>query len=125
MTLPNLTLSNLSTKQIKDGTVTFSGSSTNWGQSWPLLGGQYVAYLVRFSFVGPFQPVAQSGVFTIESAATPGSPGAARTAMLQAEAVIANMVFQNKNLTAKFLRMGFHDCVGGVCDGTEKARLLF
>lgn len=80
--------------------------------------GQYVVYLLRFSFIGPFTSVAQSGVFTVQGNEAPGSPQAARAAVIQARSVIANMVFQNKNLTAKFLRMGFHDCIGG-CDGMD------
>jgi hypothetical protein len=35
----------------------------------------------------------------------------------QARTVIAGMVQANPRLTPEFLRMGFHDCVGG-CDGT-------
>jgi hypothetical protein len=42
----------------------------------------------------------------------------AAQAMSQASSVIASMVQANPKLTPAFLRMGFHDCVGG-CDGTS------
>jgi hypothetical protein len=42
---------------------------------------------------------------------------AALTIYQEAGAVITTMVQANSRLTPEFLRMGFHDCIGG-CDGT-------
>jgi hypothetical protein len=47
----------------------------------------------------------------------------AAQAMQQARSVIGNMVQANPLLTPAFIRMGFHDCVGG-CDGKSIAFLL-
>jgi hypothetical protein len=41
---------------------------------------------------------------------------AAANVLAQAHDVIAAMVRSNSRLTPEFLRLGFHDCVGG-CDG--------
>jgi hypothetical protein len=39
----------------------------------------------------------------------------------KAKEVITNMIQQNIGLVPNFLRMGFHDCIGG-CDGTLETR---
>jgi hypothetical protein len=44
------------------------------------------------------------------------SNAAAANILSQAGAVITALVKNNSRLTPEFLRMGFHDCVGG-CDG--------
>jgi hypothetical protein len=40
----------------------------------------------------------------------------AANAMAQVRTVLTGMVQANSRLTPEFLRLGFHDCIGG-CDG--------
>jgi hypothetical protein len=53
---------------------------------------------------------------TCSSSAALSPNQAAANVLAQAHDAIAALVRSNSRLTPEFLRMGFHDCVGG-CDG--------
>ncbi len=55
-------------------------------------------------------------VASTQSSAAQSANDIAAQALAQAKTVIAGMVQANSKLTPEFIRMGFHDCVGG-CDG--------
>ena len=103
------------------GTVTLQASSVWNGGIWPLAAGSsWKAYLLRDDIVnsnGGTVAVAASVTFTITS----GNSGAGVTATALSAAredIKALIIGQggNKRLGPMFLRLAFHDCIGG-CDG--------
>lgn len=103
-----------------EGTVNFSGSSATWHQTtdWPLQAGTYRAYMLKNNVEASFWPViAQSNTFTIITT-TPNINGQALTHLTNARSAIESLIRSDDTLAPKFLRMGFHDCIGG-CDGTS------
>jgi hypothetical protein len=89
-----------------------------WIQSWPLQASNYKAFLLR-STDQPYVVVAESGTFSVR-------PGQATTlrvdeAVAAAESDIRDLLRQDQPLGPKFVRLGFHDCVGG-CDGCVDLR---
>lgn len=100
-----------------------------WLQSWPLNEGNYVAVLSRGDDDGPWPGLAVSAEFQVgncptgnnnDSNSNPAPPPPASDGMVN---VIANarrdierLIAQTPLLLGKFLRLIFHDCVGG-CDG--------
>jgi len=100
------------------GTILFrEGKDIGWGSDWPLQPGNYKAVVMR-NGNGPFQAIVATPTFTIE---TPSSMGelAVNFARHDIEQI---MIGRDGDiaLAAKFLRLGFHDCVGG-CDGCVSA----
>eukprot|EP00977_Amphora_coffeiformis_P023731 scaffold14067_cov172-Amphora_coffeaeformis.AAC.3 len=77
-----------------------------WNQNWPLGAGRYKAVLARIS--GPPWPIfLESEVFTVIDLAEKIDAAAAD---------IRQLIRRDQGLGPKFVRLGFHDCVGG-CDG--------
>lgn len=102
------------------GTVKFSGSSASWHQAsdWPLQVGTYRAYLLQNNVALSFWPVmAQSDTFTITTN-TINDNERALLHITDARSAIESLIRSDDTLAPKFLRMGFHDCIGG-CDGTS------
>jgi Peroxidase len=97
-------------------------ASSVWnGGVWPLAAGSsWKAYLLRDDLVnsnGGSVTVAASATFTIASGSSGG--GTTATALSAARSAITAMIIGqggNKRLGPMFLRLGFHDCIGG-CDG--------
>ena len=86
---------------------------------WPLpAGSSWIAYVLRNNVRnanGGFVTIAQSAAFTITEGSGSGTEEALRAARLDIETMIMGQN-GNQKLAAKFLRLGFHDCIGG-CDG--------
>lgn len=104
------------------GNVQFTGTSAAWHRTtdWPLTAGTYRAYLLQNDMSATFWPVlAQSDTFTITNS-TASANARALTHLTEARSTIENLIRNDETLAPKFLRMGFHDCVGG-CDGTLPA----
>lgn len=93
--------------------------------------GQYIA-IRAFSRQPPYRALAASATFQVGgncgqtpvSAPSPApvqapvaSPATMRAVIASARADIARLIASNSILAGKFLRLAFHDCVGG-CDGT-------
>jgi hypothetical protein len=100
------------------GNVQFSGISAAWHHSsdWPLIAGTYRAYLLTNDMTATFWPVlAQSDTFTVTAGSTSGN-AQALTHLADARSAIEDLIRNDQTLAPKFLRMGFHDCIGG-CDG--------
>jgi hypothetical protein len=101
------------------GTVMFSGPTAIWHQTsdWPLQAGTYRAYMLQNNAAANFWPVlAQSEIFTITSTATTAND-LALSHLTAARTEIESLISNDSTLAPKFLRMSFHDCIGG-CDGT-------
>jgi hypothetical protein len=101
------------------GNVQFSGISAAWHHTadWPLVKGTYRAYLLQNDMSATFWPVlAQSDTFIITASNT-SSNSQALAHLVQARSAIEGLIRSDQTLAPKFLRMGFHDCLGG-CDGT-------
>ena len=105
----------------RTGSIVFkSGKSISWRSSWPLPPGRYVAAILRNSDSAPFSPMAVSSVFQIRL------PSMGPTLIQLVRQDIARLISADIKLAAKFLRLGFHDSVGGpdgcvssVCDLTK------
>ena len=97
------------------GTLVFrGGKDINWGSSWPLIPGQYRAITLRDGDEDPWTPIDASPIFTV---AAPTQLNVAALSIVRKE--IENLINGPRGdikLAAQFLRLGFHDCVGG-CDG--------
>ena len=94
--------------QLGSGSGVFGrgGEREAWNQRWPLGGGRYKAVLSR-NEGRPWPVVAESNVFTVTDL----------SAMVEDAANdIRVLIGQQPGLGPKFVRLGFHDCVGG-CDG--------
>jgi len=113
------------------GTVTFrSNRNQHWIQSWPLASGTYRAFLTRGDDDDTWPRLAQTVEFRVGTCSvsppTPvRSPTRAptlapgvdmRPVIADARADITDVIIKNPVLRGKFLRLLFHDCVGG-CDG--------
>jgi len=97
-------------------------SGTSWtGSEWPLAAGSWQAYLLRNNVRngnGGFVPIAKTETFSVKSSRSSGGgtiSAAVSAARLDLEDIIIGQG-GDKKLAAKFLRLMFHDCVGG-CDG--------
>jgi hypothetical protein len=86
-----------------------NGPPSAWGIHWPLPAGEYRAYLLRDASNPPYTAIAQSEVFKVVLSF--------KDALEGAKSAIAALVRNDTNLIPQFLRLIFHDCVGG-CDGT-------
>ena len=84
-----------------------NGKSISWASSWPLAPGRYVAALLRDGDTPPWATLDVSPVFEIR--APPMS--AALIKLVRRD--IARLIQADIALAAKFLRLGFHDSVGG------------
>lgn len=132
------------------GSLGFNSAKAVWGGDaslWPLPAGSYKAYLVQNVPAARYWPMlAESAVFTIDGGGggstdddgtddgstdddgTVGGGGGGsavdhetvRQHLTEARTEIEELVRGNARLPAKFLRMMFHDCIGG-CDGTCSA----
>ena len=119
-----------------NGYVVFNEKSViEVGSFWPLPPGLYEAYLYRGD-LPPYETLAQSASFVIEEGpagvATPepnpepssppsmlptlSDPSEIAQIVTQAAANIRNLIDDENELGPKFVRLGFHDCIGG-CDG--------
>ena len=119
------------------GSMMFQGrANQNWRQSWPLATGTYRAVLTRGDDGDTWPVLAQSASFQVGgcgSNPTPTAPTPARSPTRaptgggvvpsNMRSVIANarndirgLIQNSPLLVGKFLRLAFHDCVGG-CDG--------
>jgi hypothetical protein len=98
--------------QVAEGSVQFGvGGSAESRirsiQSWPLQGGIYKAYLLR-NTEQPYTVVAASPSFLVHRIEA--------EKVAAAESDIRSLVASDRPLGPKFVRLGFHDCVGS-CDG--------
>eukprot|EP00543_Licmophora_paradoxa_P004946 CAMPEP_0202441846 /NCGR_PEP_ID=MMETSP1360-20130828/1354_1 /ASSEMBLY_ACC=CAM_ASM_000848 /TAXON_ID=515479 /ORGANISM="Licmophora paradoxa, Strain CCMP2313" /LENGTH=650 /DNA_ID=CAMNT_0049057019 /DNA_START=102 /DNA_END=2054 /DNA_ORIENTATION=- len=100
------------------GTLNFNeitNSRSDWRQVFPLTEGRYKAYLLREGD-RPFQMVAVSDTFEILPPAPEDLLQVTPSLITQAREDIEALINTDIALAAKFLRLSFHDCVGG-CDG--------
>jgi hypothetical protein len=106
--LKNRVCVSLSLLQLTDGTVTFGagGPEESWFQSWPIQSGTYRAYLLRLRGQ-PYPVIAESATFTVQGM---------DDLVTAAAGDIRALIRDDPALGPKFVRLGFHDCVGG-CDG--------
>lgn len=97
---------------------------TSSTSNWPLREGWYRAYLMRNMYVGEsWVVVAESKKFFVESqhlgaSWDPELNSRALLSIQRARHAIHNLILDDIGNAAKFLRLIFHDCIGG-CDGTE------
>jgi Peroxidase len=80
----------------------------------------WFAVLARGNDAAPWAAYAVSNMFTVSSGCTPplSAENAAVFAELQgARQEMANLVAADIKMAPRFLRLAFHDCIGG-CDGT-------
>jgi len=90
------------------GTLVFRGSKTiSWKSNWPLGPGRYVAAILRNADSAPWAALDISPVFQIRQ------PAISNDLIKLARADIAQLIKADIALAAKFLRLGFHDSVGG------------
>ena len=91
------------------GAVTFNDSKdVSWKSSWPLPPGQYVAALINGGRLNPpWEVLDVSPSFQIQ--ATKVSQKLVNTVRQD----ITQLIKSDIALAAKFLRLGFHDSVGG------------
>lgn len=103
-----------------DGRVRFR-SSSEWAEgNWPLpAGGSYKAYMLRNLSPEPFWPIveAESEVFSVVEPPSVDESEVALNALSDAKVEIERLIDQDRTIAAKFVRLIFHDCIGG-CDGT-------
>jgi Peroxidase len=115
--------------QTGSGTAIMKNGNGWQGGEWPLAAGSsWIAYVVRADVTnvnGGVVTAASSPVFTIGGDASGGGDSSGgstldtEAALLAARADIRNLIRGQGGdvaLAAKFLRLGFHDCIGG-CDG--------
>ena len=123
------------------GSVTFQGNADqNWRQTWPLAAGTYRAVMTRGEDGDTWPALAMSSQFRVGGctptppsrapvrsptrapvrtptrAPTPTVPSNMRTVITNARNDIQGLISNSPLLVGKFLRLAFHDCVGG-CDG--------
>lgn len=90
------------------GTVVFAdGKDIDWRTKWPLPPGKYVAALLRDDGESPWDVITTSAPFSV----TKPPFGPAYVTMVRRE--IKEIIREDIKLAAKFLRMAFHDSVGG------------
>jgi hypothetical protein len=99
---------------VDEGIVSFANTGFQFrgNQIWPLDAGEYRAILSGGMI--PFSAAAAAGPFRV-GGCSPGSDEMAAV-VEQARADIEGLIANNRLLIGKFLRLSFHDCVGG-CDG--------
>lgn len=78
---------------------------------WPPLPGNYKAVILRDSSRSSWEIVDVSPIFKV---ASPTEIDAESLSLVRRD--LETLITNNITLGAKFLRLGFHDCVGG-CDG--------
>ena len=91
--------------QLTQGTVVFQDNAED--SVWPLPAGEYKAFLLR-NTEQPYTVIAQSQTITV-------LPHPVEM-IAAAESDIRDLITADPALGPKFVRLGFHDCVGG-CDG--------
>lgn len=91
------------------GQVVFEGQE---GATWPLEPDDYQAFLLR-GLQEPYQVLAASNTLTINPDFKVHTIAPALAAI---EADLRQVMAEDPTMTAKFVRLGFHDCAGG-CDG--------
>lgn len=90
------------------GSLVFKGAKTiSWLSSWPLAPGRFVAAILRDGDSSPWDVLDVSPVFEIRT--PPMSP----TLIKLVHRDIATLIDDDIELASKFLRLGFHDSVGG------------
>ena len=91
------------------GTVVFEDDKDiSWQSStWPLDPGRYVAAVIRNSDSAPFSPIAVSPAFRIRV------PAISSELIAIVRQDIALLIHADSELAAPFLRLGFHDSLGG------------
>ena len=98
------------------GSVDFrDDKDIKWSSSWPLLPGRYRAALLRNDDSSPWNILDTSAPFEVRE--PPFGPAAVTLVRKQIKEVIRD----DKKLAAKFLRLAFHDSVGGA-DGCVRTR---
>ncbi|KAI2508295.1 peroxidase [Fragilaria crotonensis] len=91
------------------GTVVFSDNKDiSWRTKWPLPPGKYVAALLRDDDNSPWSVIVTSASFTVRK--PPFGPAAVELARRDIKAIVKKDI----KLASKFLRLAFHDSVGGV-----------
>ena len=114
-----------SSNMLAEGIVTFEKNSQGEeSRNWPLSAGLYFAVLTggvrpysAHAISDPFEIGCNGTPFPDEPTVTPppGTEGMAAV-IEQARDDIESLIRNNRSLTGKFLRLSYHDCVGG-CDG--------
>jgi hypothetical protein len=98
---------------VRQGQVTFGPDTIIHSNEWPIAEGEYKAYLMRGNSQ-PFEILAEtSNSFQIQQDQHLDVVVPAVATIAQA---IRDLIAQNELMGPKFVRLGFHDCVGG-CDG--------
>jgi hypothetical protein len=114
---------NCNSRTTDRGTMSFSiGSDSTGTQGWPLEAGEYQAVLTGGNT--PYQAHAISQPFIVGCSSSSTPPGTTdldddrnmAEVIAQARSDITALIDNEPTLGAKFLRLAFHDCVGG-CDG--------
>lgn len=101
------------------GTVVFSDNKDiSWRTKWPLPPGKYVAALLRDDDNSPWSVIVTSASFTVRK--PPFGPAAVELARRDIKAIVKKDI----KLASKFLRLAFHDSVGGV-DGCVSSLFRF
>jgi hypothetical protein len=100
------------------GSIVFAGSSLGWlSTSWPLQPGSYNAVLTRGQDGQNWPALVVSESFTVGNCGVAPSLGPEMTSVIRdARRDIERLIESDPLLIGKFLRLAFHDCVGG-CDG--------
>jgi hypothetical protein len=90
------------------GTVVFSDNKDiSWRTKWPLSPGKYVAAILRDDDSSPWSVIKTSASFLVRK--PPFGPAAVELARQDIKAIIKDDI----KLASKFLRLAFHDSVGG------------
>ncbi len=101
------------------GGVTFHGDKmVSWKSDWPLSPGRYVAALVRGGSNRPWPVLDVSPPFEIRILKM------SKTLINFVREDITQLIKDDVEMAAKFLRLGFHDSVGGP-DGCVSSRFEF
>jgi len=112
------------------GTVRFrSNKGQDWVQEWPLSKGTYRAFLTRGGRDTTWPKLARSIEFRVGNCSvksptrtpvrrptTPRPTVDVKSAIASARSDIEALIKESPFMAGKFLRLAFHDCVGG-CDG--------
>lgn len=108
----NQQMSCLGMSPTREGQVDFGPDRIVGTSEWPLPRGEYKAYLLRGNF-RPFDRLAESSIFHVEQDDHLDVVIPTLATIVQE---IRDVMASDELMGPKFVRLGFHDCVGG-CDG--------